>query len=94
MGNLRDREVACSASFVNPQKVTLAQFGRCVHKGGLKFSLLNCLTVEVVGRVKWKEITHICLIWDQLFANLDVLNIHFIVDSIDLIGQQNTYGRA
>ena len=41
-----------------------------------------CLTIAT-SNFKWGKITHISLIFDKIFANLGVLNTHFI--SIDYL---------
>ena len=88
VGSLRDREVACSASdrqgsnfescvwrtvssqsSHHPQEVLLAQFSLYVHKGGLKPDSFHFTATH---NFKWLKITHVCLIWAQLIANLDV----------------------
>ena len=56
VGNLRDREVACSASVSSqsshhPQEVLLAQFSLYVHKGGLKPDLFH-----FIWSVRWRSL--------------------------------------
>ena len=44
----------------------------------LKFHRLTSCLATATHNFKWVKINHICLIWDQTLANLDV-NTHFIV---------------
>ena len=56
-------------------------------------SYLNFHPLEVVSRYRDPQlqvkITHICLIWDQIFANLGCSNAHFIPNNSDLNGWKN-----
>ena len=36
------------------------------------FTLLQLCLATTTHNFKWVKITHICLIWDQRFANIDV----------------------
>ena len=35
-------------------------------------SMMVTMTIQKIINLKWLEITHICLIWDQTFTNRDV----------------------
>ena len=50
------------------------------------FTHLKLCLATTTHNLKWVKINDICLIWAQIFANLDVwTDTHFVPDNSDLV---------